>query len=269
MLEKLKKMRFFDIKIIAKTQLSPSFTRFTFHGEGVQNMLTHAPDQWIKLFIPDANGHAPKITSQEQYKSLDAAQRPPMRTYTVRHLRPELHEMDIDFVIHGDEGPASAWAIKAKIGDVIQMRAHCHSVFTKPAGCIWLPPQNTTEFLLIADETAIPAAIGILEALSQYKTSPKVTAYLEVPHKDDRLDTPVWPELELNWLVRKQGSHQYNQLLIDAAEKLELPNHDNFYAWIAGETAAIRHIRLHLTDDKNLNKESLAFQGYWKLGQAQ
>ncbi|MBL1420535.1 MAG: siderophore-interacting protein [Alphaproteobacteria bacterium] len=248
--------------------MSHSFTRITFQGENVKNMLTYAPDQWIKLSIPDANGFAPKITNQEQYNAMDKNTRPPMRTYTIRHIRRELNEVDIDFVLHGDEGPASAWAIKAKIGDEIQMRAHCHSIIKKPAGCRWLPPEEANEFLLIADETAVPAAIGILEQLSHYKDPPKVTAYFEVPHQDDCLETPNWPELNLNWQVRNEGSHDYNRLLINAAEKFNLPQNNRFYVWLAGETTAIRHIRLYLAEDKKLNNEKITFAGYWKLGQA-
>ena len=36
-----------------------------------------------------------------------------MRNYTVRNHRPESGEMDIDFVAHGDEGAAGAWAQQA------------------------------------------------------------------------------------------------------------------------------------------------------------
>lgn len=44
-----------------------------------------------------------------------------MRAYTLRDARPDAGEVDIDFVIHGDEGgehgPAAQFALDAQPGD--------------------------------------------------------------------------------------------------------------------------------------------------------
>ena len=41
------------------------------------------------------------------------------RSYTVRAFRAATRELDIDFVLHGDFGPASTWATSAGIGDIL------------------------------------------------------------------------------------------------------------------------------------------------------
>src|SRR5699024_2654865 len=46
---------------------------------------------------------------------------PVMRTYTIRHVDYERHELSIDFVIHGDEGVAGPWAMAAETGDVLHI----------------------------------------------------------------------------------------------------------------------------------------------------
>ena len=48
---------------------------------------------------------------------LNEGPKPVTRTYTVRAIRKQPLEMDIDFVAHGDNGPASRWAMNAKKGD--------------------------------------------------------------------------------------------------------------------------------------------------------
>ena len=42
--------------------------------------------------------------------------RNPFRTYTVRAVRPQLRELDVDMVGHGDVGPAAAWPADGCVG---------------------------------------------------------------------------------------------------------------------------------------------------------
>ena len=43
------------------------------------------------------------------------------RSYTIRFFRPGDLELDIDFLLHGDSGPASKWANSAQIGEIISV----------------------------------------------------------------------------------------------------------------------------------------------------
>ena len=123
--------RIFDVTLSRRTPISPSLVRFTFTGPEVGQMATHAPDQRIKLFFPAPEADSEpgvqsgldallEIARQKEhdwygaYRALPDAQRPPMRTYTIRELRPAHAEVDVEFVLHGDNGPASRWAMQAK-----------------------------------------------------------------------------------------------------------------------------------------------------------
>ena len=83
----------FDIQLKQRIALSPSLTRFVFSGKEVSLMRTLAPDQRVKLFFPSPSGAAPRLPKhgdwQAARRGLSAEQRPAMRTYTIRDLRPD------------------------------------------------------------------------------------------------------------------------------------------------------------------------------------
>ena len=119
--------KLFNVTLLRKAPLSPSLWRFTFGGAEVASMNTCAVDERIKIFLPDAEGRPPALPDAPDwyatYKAQDPALRPPMRTYTIRQLRAEAAELDIDFVLHGETGPASTWATHAKPGARLQITA--------------------------------------------------------------------------------------------------------------------------------------------------
>lgn len=108
-----------------------------------------------------------------------------MRTYTIRALRPARGEVDVEFVLHGDNGPASRWAMRARPGDRLAMTAPLASAGGEKLGYEWKPPRGVRRILIIADETALPAAAGIFETLDDLPLAPRVEALIEVPRSDD------------------------------------------------------------------------------------
>ena len=87
-------------------------------------MKLEAPDQRIKLLFPAVDGKIPQLVNGPDwygdYMAIPKEQRPVMRTYTLRALRREQNQMDVEFVLHGVNGPASAWATHAEPGDALQ-----------------------------------------------------------------------------------------------------------------------------------------------------
>lgn len=79
-----------------------------------------------------------------------------MRTYTLRTLNVEAREMTIDFVAHGEEGPASRWAINANEGDQLV-------VFMKVKGKQLIKPADW--YFIEGDHTAQPVMRMMLERL--------------------------------------------------------------------------------------------------------
>ncbi|WP_079865144.1 siderophore-interacting protein [Pseudomonas aeruginosa] len=292
--------RLFNVELKRREQLSPALTRFVFGGPEVAEMKTLAADQRIKIFFPDASGQPPGLPGGSEwyqaYRSVEPARRPPMRTYTIRALRAEQEEVDVEFVLHGENGPASAWATHARIGDRLQLAAPNRQYGDDPGGYEWKPPAGVRHILLIADETALPAVAGILEELAGEAEPPVVEAFLEVPGEADILDLPAIPAARLHWLPRHQaGIHSRNgERMVEAARQARLPEREvaggapqeledidideeilwelaspesgSFYAWVAGESAAVMAIRRYLVQERGIDKRHLTLMGYWRLG---
>ena len=303
----------FDITLTRRTQVSASLVRFTFSGPAVSQMTTYAPDQRVKLFFPEGGGtldplfEIAKLDEHDwysAYRALPDAQRPSARTYTIRALRPEKAEVDVEFVLHGDTGPASRWAMHARPGDRLAMTAPDASAEGPTLGYEWKPPQGVRRILIIADETALPAAAGILETLDDLPLKPKVEALFEVPHGDDV--QPLPQAAKLRWLARDaEPGCQHGELLMRALRDIDLQkeiqalggtpantttsvttNYESddedgplwepatlddsapFYAWIAAETKVAMQLRRYLINECGLPKQYVTSMGYWRLGKA-
>lgn len=299
--------RLFDITLTRRTQVSASLVRLTFTGPLVHQMDTYAPDQRIKLFFsrPGATLDAllelaepPAKDWYDAYLALPDATRPFMRTYTIRALRREQSEVDVEFVLHGDSGPASRWATTARPGDRLAMVAPVFGAPPPHLGFEWKPPRGVKRLLLVADETAVPAVAGILETLEQQGNPVEVEALLEVPCHDDA--RTLSSQARLCWLARDTGARDHGELLLEALRQITLPtgiaapaaleapgdidDHDSgdapfwepadtddsapFYAWIAAETKVAMRLRRYLVKERGLPKRYVASMGYWRLGKA-
>ncbi|WP_438805296.1 siderophore-interacting protein [Sodalis sp. (in: enterobacteria)] len=135
-------------------------------------------------------------------------------------MRPAQGELDIDFVRHGDNGPASRWVNHACIGDRLQLIAPNAAFDGNGGGFEWLPPDGVRQVLLVADETALPAALGILEFLSAQASPPQVQAFFEVPLCADVQALNHYTFAKIHRLPREKQLHQppYGQSLLMALE---------------------------------------------------
>jgi NADPH-dependent ferric siderophore reductase len=294
--------KIFDAVLAHKTNLSPHLMRVTLAGPMVTEMATWAPDQRVKLFFPAEDGSPARLAHDPnwyaRYRSMPVAQRPAMRTYTIRHLRAEQGEVDIDFVLHGETGPASRWAIRAVAGEPIQIVAPDRQFSAQDAGGFeWKPPHTLKHLLLVADATALPAALGILDEMAALAEPPTTQAFFEVDSAEDALPVPEWPGLSVRWLVRDHSSDRAaGALMVEAVRQAELPvtaslahetvelaevdvdeeilwetsgsTGDGFYGWIAGETVAVMNLRKYLIKERGIARESLNLMGYWRYNKS-
>lgn len=254
---------FFDAEVLRTEIISPSFIRVTFGGPALGRFASGGRDQRFKLFLPQPGQHRPVVPTDPfdwypRWRAMDPAERAVMRSYTVREQRHDPEEVDVDFVLHGDTGPASRWAARALPGDPVVLLG---PVVADNRGVDFRPPPDTDWLLLAGDETALPAISGILDTLP---AAARALVWLEVPDPADRQWLPTRAQAEITWTCRDRspvGMH-------DAIRAADLPG-GTPYAWIAGEAGGVRELRRLLLTEHGFDRHRVTFTGYWRRGRTE
>ncbi|MGN9777014.1 siderophore-interacting protein [Micromonospora sp. H33] len=286
--------RLFTVEVRAARRLSPSFVRVTFTGPDLDRFADNGYDQRIKLALPLPGERGARLPEgpdwYARWRALPEHERNPIRTYTVRAVRPELSEVDVDLVLHGDGGPATRWARRVRPGDGIAILGP-DAGFDGDHGGVEFRPPAAGHLLLAGDETAVPAISAILERLP---ATARGRVLLEVPEADDVLPVSAPPGVTVSWLARCGDAHGARlvpavsaaaaDLLAGAAGGESVVDVDvdaeilwevpvpaapvPVYAWLAGEAGVIRTLRRHLVSERGLDRRAVAFMGYWRFGRA-
>ena len=255
------------LRVLRRSRPTPSFARVTLGGGEIADFVPMGFDQWFRLYLPTGAdseaslGHVPgelTTASYARFMLVPASRRPTLRNYTVRDYRPDGPdgpELDVDFVVHGSAGsatagPASTWAQTCAPGD---------EVVIVDEGTIYGAP-DTAYLLLAADESALPALAGIVAALPQ---DARGIAVVEVPHPDDRQPLGGPDGVEIRWVGRGGGVRPGASALA-AVRDVPVPPGE-VAAWVAGESDLATGARRHWVR-AGVAKSAISFCGYWKAG---
>lgn len=293
--------------VVGLVRLTTHFTRVTFSGLDLVSFGTDGQDQRLKIIFPFEDGTISDIGASDgvtirdggwysRWRSLPSGLRNPFRTYTVRAVRPELAEVDVDMVSHGDSGLASRWLASARLGDEVVIVGPDAQSVDSAIGIDWHPGGATT-LLLAGDETAAPAICSILESLPAGRTA---QAFVEIPDASDRLPVRCGGGVTVEWIVRggdpigsgldravrgwvrdnpaavrgalAASAQELDDLDVDAELLWDSPGEPvgaSFYAWLAGEAGVIKLLRRFLVSETGIDRTAVAFMGYWRLGKAE
>ncbi|MET8152803.1 siderophore-interacting protein [Actinoplanes sp. NPDC049668] len=234
-------------------QLTPHMVRVVVGGTGLAGMSAgEFTDHYVKLLFPP-----PGVTYPEPFdpavirETMPREQHPVVRTYTVRRWLPEVPELWIDFVVHGDAGIAGPWAARARPGDPVR--------FMGPGGG-YAPDPDAAWHLLAGDESALPAIAVALEAMP---AGTRVRAFIEVedPAEEQKLETAA--DAEITWLHR--GDRPHGELLVPAVRGLDFPE-GRVHAFVHGEATFVKDLRALLRVELGLPMSQLSISGYWRRG---
>jgi NADPH-dependent ferric siderophore reductase len=257
----------FRVEVVRTQDISPHMRRITFGGACLTGCVSAGHDQRIKLFLPRAGQTDPIVPEgpdwYTEYRTMPEDIKPPMRTFTIRELRADQHEMDVDFVLHGDLGPASTWAGRAEPGDRVAILGP-NALYTPICGYEYQPDADTDWTLLAGDETALPAITAILSAMPAGR---RALVFLEVESTEEMRPLPCAADVHVTWLSRDGEPAVGGGLLREAIARTEFPT-GRPYAWLAGESSAITGLRRHLVREREIDKKDVYFSGYWLLGSA-
>ena len=228
------------LEVRRKKLVTPHMLRVTLGGPELEGFPEDSNGGYIKLRLAEPDSDAEK---------------PVVRTYTVRHYDVDACEIDVDFVIHESDGPAVAWAQSCKPGDEIKVGG---------PGPKKLLDFEADWFLLVGDMSALPAISANIERLGP---GAKGYVLLEIIHEDDKqaLDSP--PDLRVDWIVNSDPESP-NKVLLDRVKALHwLPGRPS--VWVAGEFSQSLAIRKLMKSERNVNREQMYASSYWQIGQTE
>lgn len=244
-----------------KEYLTPHYLRITFTGDDVPLFKNITVGVNNKIFLPPAGTdqiHFPVLNEETgQMEEAPEGLRPIRRTYTHRGIDLEKGEMYIDFVAHGDSGPASAWASQAKPGDQLGIAMKDRAAELYP---------EADWYLLACDATGIPVIASILESLPASATG---EAFIEVLSKEEELQLTTAANIKMNWIHNPKPGE--NTRLADAVRQTELPDHNStsVFSYVAAEFSNVRDIRIFLRKEHGWAQDSLYAYSYWKFGKSE
>jgi NADPH-dependent ferric siderophore reductase len=168
------------------------------------------------------------------------------RRYTIRRSDPAKGIADFEIEIHDGRGPATRWAAKAELGE--------HLEAIGPRGGI-SQRLTATSHLFVVDDSAMPAAFAMLEALSE-DTSATVLLVTSHGARSRPAAAAGGPAASFVWL--------------DRAEVLELLSDlhpvAGTAAYLFGERHLVRSAE-ELLIAGGLGRDAIASKAYWRRDQ--
>jgi NADPH-dependent ferric siderophore reductase len=215
--------------------ITPHMRRVTFTSPDLSDFVSLGVDDHIKLLIEDgAGGHT-------------------MRDYTPRRYDNAACTLIVDFALHEATGPATAWALNAKVGDTLLIGG--------PRGSA-IVPTSFDWFLLVGDETALPAMGRWLEELPAGKRALSI-GVVDNAGEMQKFDTATdWTG---EWVCRDTAGKDDIASVKAAIDRL-LPREGDGFVWIAAEAQVARALRAHLMEAHGQNPKWMKAAGYWVKG---
>ncbi|MFT6103188.1 MAG: NADPH-dependent ferric siderophore reductase [Granulosicoccus sp.] len=228
-----------------KKWLTPNMLRIILCGEALRNFPINFESGYVKLrFLNDA------LTPTDNERVAD--EKPRVRSYTVRAFDQKNCELTIDFVSHGDNGPASAWALACNVGDDISIDG---------PGAAKLINLDADWFFLAGDMTALPAISVNVEQLPSAAIGHVV---VEVLSEEDKSPLSVPDGVSVHWVVNAHPDMP-NTLLADKVRSIPWQK-GVLSVWVASEFSAMKNLRQYFKVDREVNKNNMYISSYWKMG---
>lgn len=253
----LQRVRFplrFRTLIVEQVQdLTPHMRRLVLAGEEMEGFRSLGFDDHVKVF-PPLEGRAQVLPSvDEDNNPVWTGPTPVGRDYTPRGYQEGADRLVLDFAT-GHGGPVTQWVEQVRVGDEVGLGG--------PRGSFLVPPGHERQ-VLIGDDTAIPAILNRLEALSE---GVKAVAVIEVEGPQDEHPVHSGAEVEVVWIHRQEVDQAPGAGLMQAAVKAvtEMEGPDIF-VWGAMEAAVARALRPALLAARpDLNPKLVRISSYWK-----
>lgn len=253
------------LTVLRAERITPHLVRLTLGGEQFDAFHARwaakdATDQYLKLLFADpALGLTPPYDMDALRERLGPEALPVRRTYTVRRVDAAARTLDVDVVVHGDDGLAGPWAGSLPVGERV--------AFMGPGGN-YRPDPAADWHLLAGDESALPAIAASLEDLAVTAPDAVGVALIEVAGLEDELPLTAPAGVQVRWLHRGGEFTPEGSLFADAVAA-EPWREGRVHVFVHGEREQVKRARAHLTDVRGVDRRQLSVSAYWAFGRAE
>lgn len=243
-----------NLTVRSAETLAGYIRRVVVEGPELDGFVSQGPGDHVRVFFPDPKTGKIVLPVRMGGGIVQRAGGSPIfRDYTpLRYTSASgdtLASLELEFVLHENPGPATAWAQKAQPGDPI--------IIAGPRGSK-LAPEGPAKALLIADESALPALSRWLELLPDNTSITSVVVAREESVKP-YLSAEQSKRANTTWLIEGEAALD----LVAAINGLDLTD---TYIWAAGEASSLIPLRRHLKYTLELDRSQYEVDGYWKRG---
>lgn len=243
---------FRELRVGQITDLSPHMRRARLHGIDLDAY--DSDSVHIRLLIP------PRGQAQPKWPTLAENGMPvwpsgedmiEQRVYTIRNMDAKAGWIDVDFVVHGDNGPGSSFALHASEGDLVAM--------TGPLGNA-LP--DVDWMLFAGDETALPAIGRYLAEMPAHVAG---HAIIEVGNADDMIEVATKSQIKVTWLFRGDASAVQHSLIQDAVRRIEVPKGErSVFCWAGVEQDDYKPLHSYWRKEVGLLRDECTPMTFWR-----
>ncbi|MEM9332201.1 MAG: siderophore-interacting protein [Pseudomonadota bacterium] len=240
---------FSEFKLIDRKEVFPGIIRLTLCSETLSDFSTDGLH--VKLMRPSTGCKSPiwpSVASNGMTIWPGGADKLHVRYFTIRHVRDEAGEIDIDVVQHAG-GKISDWACSAEKGERI-------GIMGPGGGGI---PRVSGELFLAGDETALPAIARILEELPAEQTGKVLTS---APSQEVLRAYLPYSKMEFHAIEPSRFHAESAQV----AAELYSDNTSPDYAWFGGEFSNANAMRKVFKEKFGLSKGEQLSVSYWEMG---
>lgn len=237
------------LTVVRSELITANMKRITLTGDDLSSFPEDQDSAYVKLMFTKKG--APEVNFNPLSMMMKST-RPVMRTYTIRRFDSTARELDIDFVIHGDNGPASKWAMNAVKGDQITIAG---------PGSKKLVDFSADWFFLVGDMTALPAISVNLESLPAHA---KGYLVMEIIDEADKQELEMPEGIEARWVINPHPNQQ-NSLLADKVKSLPFLD-GRPSIWTACEFSSMRALRKYFKQEMQVDRSDIYISSYWKMG---
>ncbi|GAA1854780.1 siderophore-interacting protein [Microbacterium koreense] len=238
-------LRFRQARLTSRAWITPQYVRLRLEGEELRGFDSPGADDHLRLFFAPADASADEVRAA------------PSREYTPLEWDAEEGTLDIEFVLHGDDGVAGPWAASAPLGSAVAVGGPRGSMVLEGCPDAWF---------LAGDETAVPAMRRFARSMDADAVG---RILVEVPDAAHEIPIDAPAGVEVRQIHR--GEAPAGSALAAALNALGAQDrpHGSIFGFVAAEQAIVRPARALLLDRWGLTTDQIVAKGYWKSGETE